>query len=51
MGLYLVIFVLNMLVFVIQMVSDEDMQQNTPLHLAVENSSHDVAKMCIEKGL
>ena len=32
------------------MVSDLDEQQNTPLHLAVENRSYDVAKLCLEKG-
>ena len=34
----------------LQMVSDLDEQQNTPLHLAVENRSYDVAKLCLEKG-
>ena len=33
-----------------QMVTDDDNQQNTPLHLAVENGSFEVSKMCIEKG-
>ena len=32
------------------MVTDDDNQQNTPLHLAVENISFEVAKMCIDKG-
>lgn len=32
------------------MVSDLDEQQSTPLHLAVENRSYDVAKLCLEKG-
>ena len=32
------------------MVNDLDEQQNTALHLAVENRSYDVAKMCLEKG-
>ena len=32
------------------MVSDLDEQQNTPLHLAVENRSYEVSKLCLEKG-
>ena len=32
------------------MLNDQDNQDNTPLHYAVENRSYDVAKICIEKG-
>ena len=32
------------------MVNDLDNQQNTPLHLAVENRSFDVAKLCLQRG-
>ena len=33
-----------------QMVTDQDNDQNTPLHLAVENRSFEVAQLCIEKS-
>ena len=33
-----------------EMVSAEDSQANTPLHLAVENRALEVAKLCLEKG-
>ncbi len=32
------------------MVTDQDNEQNTPLHLAVENRSYEVAKLLIEKS-
>ena len=32
------------------MVSDQDNTQSTALHLAVENQSFEVAKICIEKS-
>ena len=32
------------------MVMDQDSTESTALHLAVENGSYDVAKLCIEKG-
>ena len=34
-----------------QMVTDQDNDQNTPLHLAVENRSFEVAQLCIEKSM
>lgn len=32
------------------MVTDEDNEKNTPLHLAVENRSYEVAEILIEKS-
>ncbi len=32
------------------MVTDQDNQQNTPLHYAVENEGFEVAELLIEKG-
>ncbi|XP_064648007.1 transient receptor potential cation channel subfamily A member 1 homolog isoform X2 [Lineus longissimus] len=37
-------------VTVSQMVTDQDMDQSTPLHKAVEGGHHAVAKECIERG-
>ena len=41
--------VLTALAWLLQMVTDQDIEGSTCLHLAVDNGHYEVAKLCLEK--